>query len=601
MSNNLINQRDIEFLLYQVLNCESLTERQRFADHSRETFDATFDTAIAVAERYLAPIRQKTDMIRPEYDGNNAILLPEIKHAIDALVESGLASATADYEHGGMQLPAVVACAVSAHLTAAGCSLMGYTSLTTANANLIEAHGTPEQIEQWVLPMREGRYLGTMAMTEPGAGSGLADLITRAEKHDDGSYRITGNKIYISGGDHNLSDNIVHLVLARVKGAPKGVKGISLFIVPKFLLDENGQPTIKNDVALAGLFHKMGGHAITSTALNFGEKEGAVGYLVGEENKGLMYMFHMMNEARLFVGTGAAVMALAGYQYSLAYAKERPQGRLLGEKDPHSPPVNIIEHPDVRRMLLAQKAYAEGAMALCLYGALLHDEQKTAPDKAAQQKAGLLLDFLTPIIKTWPSEFGLKANHYAIQVLGGAGYTNEHPVEMFYRENRLNPIHEGTTGIQSLDLLGRKVPMQDFAGYKACVHAIRQTIVSAASFDELEKAAGDLGNALQLLDKTTQAVMQATQSTGLDQAFANSAKYLDIFGHVVIGWMWLKQAVVAQQAVNAGTHQSDADFYAGKLQAMKYFFNCELPDIYPWARLVQSQDTSSYDMKSAWF
>ncbi|MCJ8269049.1 MAG: acyl-CoA dehydrogenase family protein, partial [Psychrosphaera sp.] len=332
-------------------------------------------------------------------------LIPEIKPALEAVFEAGLSAPTTDYEVGGMQLPPIVASIANAYLTAVAGMTIGYVSLTHANCNLIEAHGSKAQIDRWVKPMREGRFAGTMAMTEPGAGSGLADLTTTAERQDDGSYRISGNKIFISGGDHSLNDNIVHLVLARVKGAPKGIRGISLFIVPKFMLDGT-----RNDVALSGLFHKMGGRGHTSCALNFGENGGAIGELVGEEHKGLSYMFHMMNEARIMVGMLAATTALTGYQYSLDYAKERPQGRLLSCKDPASAPVNIIEHPDVKRMLLTQKAYGEGAFALCLYALQLSDDEKTAPTPELREQAHTLLDFLTPIIKSWPSEYGPKAN-----------------------------------------------------------------------------------------------------------------------------------------------------------------------------------------------
>lgn len=601
MATSLINDRDLHFMLYELFDAQQLTERERFADHSPETFTAAMDTAKQVAARYLLPIRQKTDQVKPHFDGQRVHLLPEIKDAIQAVTDAGLASATASYEVGGMQLPSLVACALGTHLTAAGMSIMGYTTLTNANANLIEAHGTQEQIETWVRPMREGRYTGTMAMTEPGAGSGLADLITKAVKQDDGTYRITGNKIYISGGDHDLSENIVHLVLARVQGAPKGVKGISLFIVPKFLPAEEGQPATHNDVALAGLFHKMGGHAITSTALSFGENGGATGYLVGEENMGLSYMFHMMNEARLFVGMGATVMALAGFQYSLHYAKERPQGRLLSEKDPHSAPVNIIEHADVKRMLLAQKAYAEGALALCLFGARLHDDANTAPEQSDREAAFTLLDFLTPLIKTWPSEYGLKANHYAIQVLGGAGYTDDHPVEMFYRENRLNPIHEGTTGIQSMDLLGRKVPRNNFAGFKAFVAAVNTTIVQARDHASLAGYADSLSQAVATVERTTTAVMQASQQHNPDTVFSNSVKYLDMMGHVVVAWMWLKQGIVATQQLAGQPHASDKAFYQGKLQALQFFYRSELPEIEHWARLVRELDTTNFDMQPDWF
>jgi len=378
MSAPILNRRDIEFFLYEMFNVESLTNREKYQDHDRTTFNGAIDTAQAIAEKYFMPIRQKVDANEPTFDGEKIHLIPEIKVGLDAVLEAGLSAPTSLYEDGGMQLPMVAASGAFAYLSAVASTSLGYLSLTHANCNLIEAHGTKAQIEQWVKPMRAGRYAGTMAMTEPGAGSGLADLTTTATKDEQGNYRLTGNKIFISGGDHDLNENIIHLVLARIKGAPKGIKGISLFIVPKFLVNEDGSMGDNNEVALAGLFHKMGGRGHTSTALSFGEKDGSVAYLVGEEHKGLMYMFHMMNEARILVGTGAALTALTGFQYSLHYAKERPQGRLLSCKDPQSPPVNIIEHPDVKRMLLTQKAYSEGAYALCLYGHQLADDEKTA-------------------------------------------------------------------------------------------------------------------------------------------------------------------------------------------------------------------------------
>jgi len=353
MPATLMNERDLNFMLYELFDSESLIKRARYQDHDRHTFNEVINTAKTIAEKHFLPIRQKLDTHQPTFDGQKVTLIPELKPAITAVTESGLSSATADYELNGMQLPPIVASAAASYLTVAGGVGLGYNMLTNANANLLEAHGCDELIEKWVKPMREGRFMGTMAMTEPGSGSGLGDLTTKAIKTDDGNYRISGNKIFISGGDHDLSENIVHLVLARLQGAPKGIKGISLFVVPKYLVNDDGSLGEDNEVALAGLFHKMGGRAQTSTALSFGEKNGSVGYLVGEENKGLKYMFHMMNEARIMVGTSAAVLGVAGYLYSLDYAKNRPQGRLPSCKDPLSPMVNIIEHADVRRMLLA--------------------------------------------------------------------------------------------------------------------------------------------------------------------------------------------------------------------------------------------------------
>ena len=389
--------------------------------------------------------------------------------------------------------------------------------------------------------------------------------------------------------------------MARVKGAPKGVKGISLFIVPKFLVNDDGSLGDRNEVALAGLFHKMGGRGQTSCALSFGEQDGAIAYLVGEENKGLAYMFHMMNEARIMVGTSAAATALTGFQYSLGYAKERPQGRLMASKDPKAAPVNIIEHPDVRRMLLTQKAYAEGAYSLCLLGSQLADDEKTAPTEKERTSAAILLDFLTPMIKSWPSEYGPKANYLAIQVLGGHGYINEHPVEMFYRDNRLNPIHEGTTGIQSLDLLGRKVPMKNFAGYKAILAEIAGTIEVASQSDELKTYAQSLSEVVKKLQSTTATVLGATKSQNIDLVFSNSVSYLDMFGHIVIAWLWLKQGMVANAALKQAPHKEDEDFYNGKMQALQYFYRSELPQIYHWSDLVANIDSTSFDMQAEWF
>lgn len=601
MAAAIVSDRDLEFMLFELFDALKMTERERYQDHNKETFLAALDTAKAVSEKYFVPIRQKVDQNEPTFDGEKVHLIPEIKTAINAVFEAGLAAPTTDYEVGGMQLPQTVASAVSAYLSAAASTTMGYVWLTHANCNLLEHYGSPEQIEKWVMPMREGRFAGTMALTEPGAGSGLADLTTSAVPQEDGSYLITGNKIFISGGDHPLNENIVHLVLARIKGAPKGIKGISLFIVPKYKVDENGVVGESNDVNLAGLWHKMGGRGHTSTALSFGEKGGAQGFLVGEAHKGLSYMFHMMNEARVLVGTGAAITALTGYQYSLYYAKERPQGRLLSSKDPFSPPVNIVEHPDVKRMLLAQKAYSEGAYALCLFGSQLADDIKTAPTEDERKQAHELLDFLTPIIKTWPSEYGPKANDLAIQVLGGHGYVNEHPVEMFYRDNRLNPIHEGTTGIQSLDLLARKVPQNNFAGYKLMLAEMSKTLDEAGQFSELQAYATQLQEAIAKVQSVTQAVLSQATKQNPDLVFANSVHYLSMFGHVCIAWIWLKQAIVAQTKLGQQPHEADNAFYRGKLQAMRYFYATELPQINVWGDLVSNLDSTCFDMQVDWF
>jgi len=594
----LLSRRDLEFYLYELFDVESMSARDRYADHNRESFDAALDIAQKIAEDYFLPIRKTVDLNQPDWDGEKVNMIPEIKAAYDAVAEAGLICPDQDYEWGGMQLPLVVAACAQGYLTAAASTTNGFHALTAANANLLETHASEEQVATWVPRLRSGEFAGTMALSEPQAGSSLADIRTKAVPQDDGSYRIFGNKIWISGGDHELSSNIVHAVLARIEGAPPGVKGISLFICPKFLLNEDGSIGARNDVQLAGLFHKMGGRGQTSTALNFGENDGAVAWLVGEPHQGLKYMFHMMNEARVMVGTSGAALALTGYQYSLDYARERPQGRKPSSKDPLAAPVMLIEHADIRRMLLAQKAYAEGAWSLCLFASQLVDDWKTHPTESGRRQAFELLDFLTPIVKTWPSEYGPKANDLAIQVLGGAGYTNEHPVELMYRDNRLNPIHEGTTGIQSLDLLGRKVPQHGMASYQACITAIASELAQCSAVSELEPMTSALGASLEDLKRTTETLLARMVDTDIDLVMANSVKYLELFGHVVVGWMWLRQGRAAALAMPDA--ESERDFYFGKLQAMKYFARWELPQTRVWAELLCSLDDSAFGAAPEW-
>jgi alkylation response protein AidB-like acyl-CoA dehydrogenase len=446
-----------------------------------------------------------------------------------------------------------------------------------------------------VAPEIEGRWFGTMALSEPQAGSSLADITTKAEPQDDGTYRLTGNKMWISGGDHELSENIVHLVLAKVPGGPPGVKGISLFIVPKFLVNEDGSLGERNDVVLAGLNHKMGYRATTNTLLNFGEgvhtpggRAGAVGYLVGEEHQGLTYMFHMMNEARIGVGMGAAVLGYTGYLHALDYARTRTQGRPVGAKDPASPPVPIVEHADVRRMLLTAKSYAEGGLALCLYCARLVDEEQTAESEADRARASLLLEMLTPIAKAWPSQWGPVADDLAIQVHGGYGYTRDYPVEQFYRDNRLNPIHEGTQGIQSLDLLGRKVVMQGGAGLTLLGETIAAT-TSRAAGTEWAGFAADLDAAAARLAAVTATLWGAGDPA---VTLANSHVYLEAAGHLVVAWLWLEQALA--------TGRADSDFHEGKRQAARFFWRWELPRVHHRFDLLESLDRTVLDTPERW-
>ncbi|HEY8706799.1 MAG TPA: acyl-CoA dehydrogenase, partial [Burkholderiaceae bacterium] len=493
--------------------------------------------------------------------------------------------------------------------------------------------GTPAQQDAFAKQEFAGRYSGTMCLSEPQAGSSLSDVVTRATPDGDDferdalgpRYRLRGNKMWISNGEHELSENIIHLVLAKIPGPDgkliAGTKGISLFIVPKKLVGPDGELTgERNDVALAGLNHKLGYRGIPNTLLNFGEGKfpvrgdvsgggldgrgaGAIGYLVGKPHEGLRCMFHMMNEARIAVGLGAAMLGYAGYEASLEYAKDRPQGRPIrkatlgdvGGKDVAKPQVPIIQHADVKRMLLAQKSYCEGALALELYCARLVDELATGTPQASAD-AGLLLEMLTPIAKSWPSEWCLEANSLAIQVLGGYGYTRDFPVEQYWRDNRLNMIHEGTHGIQALDLLGRKVVMQGGAGLALLAGKVEATIERARAVPPLAEHAEALTTALKHLGSAT----KAAWATGdPEEALANATPYLQAFGHTVLAWVWLDVALCAHPKL--GDAGSDDALLHGKLAACTYFFRYELPRIGAWLQVVETCDPTCRTMDEAWF
>ncbi|MFR0714980.1 acyl-CoA dehydrogenase [Enterobacterales bacterium BD_CKDN230030183-1A_HGKHYDSX7] len=600
MPETLLSARNLAFELYEVLDAQTLTQRPRFAEHSRETFDAALATARTVAEKYFAPHNRKADENEPRYVEGRAELIAEVKPAIEAFLDAGFLNANRDFDVGGMQLPSLVSQACFAHFQAANAGTTAYPFLTMGAANLIESFGSDEQKRLFLQPMIEGRYFGTMALTEPHAGSSLADIRTRAEPVGDGTYHIKGNKIFISGGDHELSENIVHMVLAKLPDAPPGVKGISLFIVPKYRVNADGSLGSRNDVVLAGLFHKMGWRGTTSTALNFGDDGQCVGYLVGQPHQGLACMFQMMNEARIGVGMGAVMLGYAGYLYSLEYARQRPQGRLPDNKDPQSPPVAITEHADVKRMLLAQKAYVEGAFDLGLYAARLFDDTHTAADLTERQQAQVLLDLLTPIVKSWPSAYCLKANELAIQILGGHGYTREYPVEQYYRDNRLNPIHEGTEGIQALDLLGRKLAQRDGAGLKQLIRLIAATAERASHHPNLDALRRPLEQLVNRLQGVTLALLGDLGQGKVSATLANAALYLKAFGHCVIGWRWLQQAIHAELGLLQG-NDADRDFYLGKLQAARYFLTWEVPGCHNDLALLEARDDTCLEMQDGWF
>jgi butyryl-CoA dehydrogenase len=601
MHHELIKSKELAFQLYELLDSESLCERTRFTEHNRETFDAVMNIANKIATEKFATHNAKADANEPTFDGHKVHMIDEVKVAFDAYAESGLIAGRFDFEEGGMQLPETIMTACAGYFMAANPSSTGYAFLTVAAANVIHNFASDEVKNAFMPKMLTGEFTGTMALTEPHAGSSLADIHTTAYQHEDGHYRLKGNKIYISGGDHQLSDNIVHLVLAKIQGAPAGVKGISLFVVPKYRLDEQGNVAESNDVALAGLIHKMGYRGTTSTALSFGENDDCQGFLVGEAHQGLRYMFMMMNEARLGVGFGAAMIGYSGYQYSLEYAKERTQGRVAPNNKPTDKPATIIQHGDVKRMLLAQKAYVEGGMALCFYAARLVDDSHTLSDATEKQQASELLDLLTPIVKAWPSEFGPKANDLAIQVLGGAGYTREYPVEQCWRDNRLNPIHEGTNGIQALDLLTRKLWQADGAGLKI-LQARMQADFAKMTGKDSQNLIAKLLPYVKQMQGLLPLLGQHLRTDKQPVLLANASCFMNVFGQIVMSWMWIRQANVAETALQqSGLSEDDEAFYLGKVQAAKYFVRWELPLIQRDIALLEELDDSCSDMQAQWF
>jgi alkylation response protein AidB-like acyl-CoA dehydrogenase len=571
MSDVWVDRRDLEFLLFDWLQLETMLATPRFAEHSRDSVLAVLDLADRVATEYFLPHYKDADREEPRLEHGAVHILPAVREALEKYAEVGLFAAGFPPELGGMDLPYLVQSAAFAQCAAANIATAAYVMLTVANARLIATFGSPAQLAAFALPQIEGRWFGTMCLSEPQAGSSLADITTRAEPDGEDAlgrrYRLTGNKMWISGGDQNLSDNIVHLVLAKapgVDGMPaEGVRGISLFIVPKRLPDGSA-----NDIAVAGLNHKMGYRGTANCLLNFGERGGALGWLVGEPGQGLAQMFQMMNEARIGVGLGAAALGYRGYRHALRYARERRQGRAPGVKS--GPALALIEHADVRRMLLEQKAYAEGALALCLYCARLVDTPND-PEAVA------LLGLLTPIAKTWPSEFGLAANDTAIQIHGGYGYTRDFDVEQLYRDNRLNAIHEGTTGIQALDLLGRKI-LRDQAG---AIGVLGARIAATVAGVQGDAALRGYGEALTVTWMQIEATIAALRRAPPSQVFDNATVFLRAMGHGVVGWLWLDQARVALP-------QAQSPFQAGKLRACRFFFECELPKTGPWLTFVAS-------------
>ncbi len=578
MADKYCSVENIKFLLHEVHDLDSLLDSERFKDFDAESIDFIIDSSKDLGDKEFFPYYQEMDEKPAVYKDGEILVHPQVKNVIQKSGEMGFTGATFDAEHGGMQLPFMAASATGYILTAANNPLVMYAGLTAGAAHLITSFGTKEQSEMYVPKMLNGEWGGTMCLTEPQAGSSLSDITSAAIPQADGSYKITGQKIFISSGDHQCVDNIVHLFLARIEGAPAGTKGISLFIVPKKRIKADG--TLEsNDVKAAGDFQKLGQRANATAHLSFGEEDNCYGWLVGTENRGLAHMFQMMNGARIDVGLNGASIASAAYYASLQYAQERPQGRKLssgGQKDISQGQTLIINHPDVRRMLLLQKAVSEGALSLCMEAARLVDLQHVLEGEE-KAEANLLLEILTPIVKTYPSEMGRVSVSTGLQILGGYGFCLEFPLQQYYRDIRIMALYEGTTGIQSLDLLGRKATAQNGKALMLLMKEVQGTIQAANTYDDLKPYATILGGKMKEVQEVMQYLIQYAMKGDYDKFLADASIFMEFASTIVIGWQWLKMATKSKEALVTGNLTQSAEFYESKVHTMKFFFKYEMP------------------------
>jgi len=599
VATKFVSERNIKFLLYEVFDVESLTEYDYYSEHNRKMFDMVLKAAVKLGKDLLFPLFEEMDRNQPELVSGEVRVHPSLKTIMKEFGEGGWISSRVPFDQDGEQLPSLVADVCEFIFAAANYSANAYPSLTFGASHLIASFGNQELYDTYVPKMLAGEWQGTMALTEPEAGSSLSDITTTAEPTDEDYFRIKGQKIFISAGDHDGAGNIVHLMLAKIEGAPAGVKGISLLVVPKKRIEDSGR-LVPNDVVASGVYHKLGYRGCPIVQLSMGDKNDCRGWLVGEPHNGLKYMFQMMNEARIGVGMGATAMATAAYYASLDYTKSRLQGRKMGQKDPNLPPVPIIEHADVKRMLLFQRAVIEGALALIMQCSKYVDFQKVLSGED-KEKYHLLLEILTPIAKSYPSEMGIISISQGLQCLGGSGYCDDYPLEQYYRDCRIHPIHEGTTGIQGMDLLGRKVVIKNGQAFLLFINEIEDAIGEAQKYIELRGFANDLNTTLTGLQDVTQHLITIARQQGPEVFLADATLYLELFSIVTIAWQWLLQGVAVQKALRNGAKKADLNFYHGKMFTLRYFFAYELPKTLGLAKRLMGDDRLTVEMEPEYF
>jgi butyryl-CoA dehydrogenase len=595
MAPKFFSERNLRFLLYEVFDVASLTQYEPYKEYNGKMFEMVLKAAMELAEGLLWPNFQEMDKNSPELVDDQIKVHSSVKKFLEKCGEGGWIGTGIPFEWGGQQLPQMITHSCTFIFAAANYSASVYPGLTSGAARLILNFGKDQMKKTYLPKMLAGKWQGTMALTEPEAGSSLSDITTIAEPTDKDYYKIKGQKIFISAGDHDAAENVIHLMLAKIKGAPAGVKGISLFVVPKKRIDERGQ-LVFNDVVTSGMFHKLGYRGCPIAQLSIGDNDDCRGYLVGEPHKGLVHMFQMMNEARIEVGVGATAIASAAYYAALEYTKKRLQGRKLSTKDPTLPQVPIIEHPDVKRMLLFQRSIAEGSLALLIQCGKYADLASVLTGEE-KEKNELLLDLLTPVAKSYPAEMGLLSISLGLQCLGGSGYCDDYPLEQYYRDARIHPIHEGTTGIHGLDLLGRKVMMRDGKAYKLYLEQVQGTILGAKAFEELESYAQKLEQSLEVLEKVTVHLMEVGKQETPELFLADATLYLEFFGIVSVAWQWLIQATAVMKGLRNQQGGAEANFYHGKIFAFRYFFEYELPKIQGLAKRLMNSDGLTVEIK----
>ncbi|MEA4926452.1 MAG: acyl-CoA dehydrogenase [Syntrophomonadaceae bacterium] len=603
MGNKLCDLKDARFVLYEQLNVEELCKSERYSDHSLETFEMTINAAEKLAVNDFAPANNPGDKIGCTWD-NGKVTVPEVYHKpYQKFCEGGFLCAQESYEVGGQNLPHVIDYVCKQLFFAGNQCLAGYYGLTHSAAKVIEIFGTEAQKEKYMLPLYEGRYGGTMCLTESQAGSDVGAVRTKARKNADGTYTISGGKIFITGGETDMTENIIHIVLARLEGDPEGTKGLSCFVVPKIRVNDDGSLGQDNDVFCPGIEHKMGQKGSATCVLAFGDNGNCIGEILGGEQNGITTMFNMMNEQRLLVGMQGLSQGSAAYLNALNFARERKQGLGLGKKGGGQDP--IIVHADVRRNLLWMKSYTEGIRALILYAISCMDRMHADIDPAEKEKWNNILEVLTPICKAYGSDKGFEVCVKAIQTLGGYGYCSEYLVEQFARDSKITSIYEGTNGIQCLDLIGRKINMKKGAAYRAVISEVRETIKDVLELPELASYANELGKYLDTLEEITEQIKTQKSIDELDLAQSRAQTYLEIWGDLMLGWMFLWQAKLASKTMAANGKENrdnfDAAFYKGKVVTAKYYLGTLLPAVIGKFESIKKNDRAFAEMEEAYF